>query len=1205
MFLFFTFNSEIQGNNIAINDLNSEPTSPRSYSPATQRTTTHTTSTTTLTTVTTETTPEGNSNAVSSHIYTIFAEMSATEYNKLIRVFTMLKRQIETWFSQLEESQIKINHVTKENNQLNNNNNILRMSLETANKAIREINGKVHELKETLVPLRNENTALRGQNEELNKNVSDLKMEVASKKQENGSLQKMKERFDEKLKAKDSEIENFRAEMQEKIKKLEELYRNYQHDMEERNTGLIMESEELRKIHEAMKNEIEALQKENRKSKKDYEELCENNEHLETELRVKRNTNIELLNASKGHGKSQESVKEMEAFYRREVEESNIAISKSKVELEKLKEEIRSSEEENLKLKQNVKELESQVRIMESMKTEALTGKSISAQQVDFLENEVELLKKDNKLLESIKQDKIDMEVNQKSFVNRIKELEKQSEELDVLKREQFSQQNESQRMRAEIENLTDELKEYERVKRESVQEKNENERLRMELQHLQKQLQLVEDRQKIASASPGQPFNAELKAELENIRNQMRDLANENRERRMEIYTSEMKGELALIKDQIKELDSSTKQRNDTMPSPRQSSSSPTNLLKELSTTNSDQNSRPDSTSLSSVASAATFSQQQTRHLGEIPNNGLDGSGNEVVASRPSSVASFSATEDTLLSSSNNNGYGIQHEIRVELPRDTSNNSTTSNDSEDGIQLTNSRRDFTSQTKRSRSNSDDVAVIDNKDGERKDTKTKTSQSRRAFKNSVSKSFDVSGGASATRSKRTDIDETDYSSVARRDVDNEDDVFFGKRDLLRRSKSVGDPARRNRVYVSRSTEMSMDEKLREVEEKMRRRRERDLDDWSLVTPSIGELQRRPYQLDSDGIGIDMRMGTQEQYRREEFGRDFEYGRQDGNEDEDGGETINYSTNNDDHILRHRNRSPSIGRRSKSAGGPHRSGDNRRHSSATHRGRSPVRRNREGTVSPSEERIQRENVASMYGVEIIVDNNKQIRKNGKMVDAYTSYNKLQQQNVSTEGSQPQRRSQTSMDYQHYHEFSDGPERPYNISSQSLNNPRTVSYSNQKTRGSHANLYGSSQIEHPQISSNSKQMQEMQNTGIRYQHNQQQQHQQHYSNQQFENQQLRATGKIKKRMSSSAIDESSSSEWELNQRETSENLSRSLDYRVIRRGKERVGAVDHIPIETHDVNAMLSEAMYARQLGEYQKVQKSKYILFVKLIGKRTS
>ena len=144
--------------------------------------------------------------------------------------------------------------------------------------------------------------------------------------------------------------------MQEKIRKLEDLYRNYQKDMEERNTGLIMESEELRKIYETMKGEIETLNKEKSKFKSDCEELRENNEHLETELRLKRNTNIELMHATKGNDKSQQNVQEMEKFYRREVEESNNALSKSKVEMEKLKEEFRCAEESNLKLKQDLKE---------------------------------------------------------------------------------------------------------------------------------------------------------------------------------------------------------------------------------------------------------------------------------------------------------------------------------------------------------------------------------------------------------------------------------------------------------------------------------------------------------------------------------------------------------------------------------------------------------------------------------------------------------------------------------------------------------------------------------------------------------------------------------------------------------------------------------------------------------------------------------
>ena len=154
------------------------------------------------------------------------------------------------------------------------------------------------------------------------------------------------------------------------------------------------------------------------------------------------------------------------------------------------------------------------------------------------------------------------MEINHKSYVNRIKDLEKQAEELETLKREQFSQQNEAQRMRTEVEHLTNDLREFEKIKHESAAERFENERLKTELQHLQKQLQLIEDQQKITSQS-SDPFNAELKSELEKIRNQMKDLANENQERRMEIYTNEMKGELAMLKDQIKDLDITSRRKS------------------------------------------------------------------------------------------------------------------------------------------------------------------------------------------------------------------------------------------------------------------------------------------------------------------------------------------------------------------------------------------------------------------------------------------------------------------------------------------------------------------------------------------------------------------------------------------------------------------------------------------------------------------
>eukprot|EP00111_Clytia_hemisphaerica_P001929 TCONS_00005427-protein len=546
---------EVQGSSMSIND-SSEPTSPTrclspSYSDAA------------LSPPYPETGLTKDSRTFNFY-YTIDAELSQEEYHKLVKIISVLKQQKKEWGSSMKTAQDKLDDINRENEQLSSNNNILRDSLEAANKAIKEINGKVHELKETLVPLRNENSALHTENEELKESLETLRLEATSMNKNAEGLQKMKTVYEEKVKIKEEETESFKTEMHEKFRNLEELYRHYQQDMEERNTKLILEGEELRKVYEAMKGEIEGLRKENVKSKKDSEELRENNEHLEAELRRKRNTNIELLHNSKENEKMSENAHEMESFYKREVEESNKLLSKTRSEVEKSKEETRFLEETNTKLKQEVKELESQMRVMESINKEVITGKSISGQQVDFLENEVEMLKKENKLLESIKEDKIDLEVNQKTYLSRIKELEKQSRELETLKRGHFSQQNENKRLQSDVAQLTNDLKDFEKLKRGNAAEKFENERLKTELQHLQKQVQLLEDQNK---ASQG-PFSAELKSELERIRTQMRDIAASNQDRRLELYTTELKSELASLKDQIKELDST-----------RQSTSSATSI--------------------------------------------------------------------------------------------------------------------------------------------------------------------------------------------------------------------------------------------------------------------------------------------------------------------------------------------------------------------------------------------------------------------------------------------------------------------------------------------------------------------------------------------------------------------------------------------------------------------------------------------------
>jgi len=765
-FIYLIFVSEVQGNSMSIHDSNSEPTTPGSLSP---------------TPYNSNYTPAlPDETRTFNFFYSIDAELSHFEYEKLVKVISVLQEQKRKWSDRMDEAHEKLDQIKKENNQLSNNNHILRESLEAANKAIKEINGKVHELKETLVPLRNENAALRAENDELIGSMEDMKRENNLINKDAEGLQKMRFVYEEKIATKDQETEEFKTDMHEKFKKLEELYRNYQQDMEVRNTKLIREGEELRKIYEAMSSEIEALRKENSKFKKETEEFRENNEHLEAELRRKRNTNIKLLHNSKEKEKLSESAQEMEDFYKKEVEESNKALIKTRSDIEKYKEEARYLEESNSKLKQDYKELESQLRVIETKNKEIFVTRSSTQQQVEFLENEVEMIKRENKMLESIKQDKIDLEINQKTYISRIQELEQQTKEVDNLKREQFSQQNENQRMKAEISQLESALHDYEKVKRTSLTEKFENERLKSELQHLQKQLQLLEDQQKLTQG----PFNADLKAELERIRSQMNDLAVSNKDRRLELYTNELKGELASLKDQIKELDTSNRQST----SIHYSNSVQSEFRSNVSVTEFDSlhPNRPSSASSESTQSSSQNQQPQLQQQSPLHQQ------------QPQDTTQFQQQPPQLFQ---------QPEQQQES----------------GVKTSVDKKDFTTQTESS-----------------------PQQHARPLSSSGDSTINV-------RSDDNDVFVASdvVVSVVERNVNTTTTTTSRNTGRSRSAGSAGEEL--NRIYVSKSTEMGkpsadgvqqqQDEKQRQIEERIRRKREKNTD-WSLRTPSIDKMRRK-------------------------------------------------------------------------------------------------------------------------------------------------------------------------------------------------------------------------------------------------------------------------------------------------------------------------------------------------------------------------
>ena len=490
------------------------------------------------------------------YIYSIESELSYREYNKLMSIINMLQEQKKKWEYEVQEVRDKLEKTGKEKMQLAHNNHILRQSLEAANKAIKEINEKVQELKQTLMPLREDNSKLRKVNVELEQHIEVIKNENITYLNEIREFKNMKIIYEETIGNKENQLDEYRQNMHEKFRKLEEAYRIYRDDMEQTHLVLNKELDQSRKGNDNMKRELEILKKENATLKKDIDKILKKNNELENDLQKRKSVNDQLVKADKEKKMLSVNVQEIEKVYMREAEESKKEINYIRKEIENYKDETRELESENNQLKFDLENLENITKDFENDREIKERERKIENQHNEMLRNEVEELKKELNGVEQIKKERAKVNEENEKYRSQLEVLQRKLIEFENLKREIGVSQHENEKQKCELQNYKNELKAMDSIKKDRDSGISDNERLNTELQHLRQQLSLLEDKQKYITS----PYNDEIKLELENIRNEMKDLADLNHQRKTELNSVELKGELESIRSQIKDLDNSNR---------------------------------------------------------------------------------------------------------------------------------------------------------------------------------------------------------------------------------------------------------------------------------------------------------------------------------------------------------------------------------------------------------------------------------------------------------------------------------------------------------------------------------------------------------------------------------------------------------------------------------------------------------------------
>ena len=485
------------------------------------------------------------------YIYTINAQISYKEYNKLLNIINMLQEQKRKWELEVDGSKDKLEKIGREKMQLAHNNHILRQSLEAANRAIKEIKGKVQELKQTLVPLREENMKLKEELDKKSDKVASANSEKMKVLNELHEFKRIRLTLEETISFKETEMEEYQKTMHEKFRKLEEAYRNYKDDIEKTNLSVNQENAELKEANRSFGKEMDEIRNENTHFKKEINilnvkiaELSDQNKDLERQL-------VNLEQSDDLAAKNEQ----LEALYLKKIDDMRDDLLKIKEESEKLKTETCSLESENDKLKTDLKVSESRISDLIKEKEMQHNQHDIEKQHNEILKNEIQELRKEMEHYRDAKDINIELSENVANYKEELEGLKSQLKELENLKMEKANHENENQKLKAEVEMLLQRAEDSEKSKEEELKE---NGKLKIELNYLQKQLTLLEDKQNAAMQNP---LTEVVKIELESLRNQMKHLVDNNQEQKLRLYNDELKRELEGLRTQIKDLDNSTRE--------------------------------------------------------------------------------------------------------------------------------------------------------------------------------------------------------------------------------------------------------------------------------------------------------------------------------------------------------------------------------------------------------------------------------------------------------------------------------------------------------------------------------------------------------------------------------------------------------------------------------------------------------------------
>ena len=384
--------------------------------------------------------------------YTIDAELSYQEYNKLMHIIIMTLKEKRKWEEFIKEAEDKLETTNEEKMELLDNNNVLRESLEAANKAIKDISSKVQILKESLGPLRHENNELKKEIKELKEKIETFAED--KKVFENGhDYYETTECREEKI-LKETEMEEYKKNMHDKFRKLEEAYRNYRNEMECKHTDMNTTIDELKQLYNTSKCNVDELKNENVILRKDTDVLQVKNEQLLTEIKERWEADKRLITENTQAQIRYEHSQKIENDYKKQIKDTKEEIEKQKWEVFFFKEEATSLEKENKQLKTNTIHLEKKVK--ESECRYEMIGKERDAetQQNTILKGELEDVKKQlverNDLKRKNAEVTKEMEIYRKQ-AHTLQELRVQFEEL---KRENCTQKSENEKLKRDVEKL-------------------------------------------------------------------------------------------------------------------------------------------------------------------------------------------------------------------------------------------------------------------------------------------------------------------------------------------------------------------------------------------------------------------------------------------------------------------------------------------------------------------------------------------------------------------------------------------------------------------------------------------------------------------------------------------------------------------------------------------------------------------------------